>query len=337
MKYNHLSLYERERIFELRAKGFKVREIARKVGRDHTTISREFSRNAKHGRRYIPCIADRHARKIALRQRFRAALKNPLVFVYVREKLRVGWSPEIIAGRLSVDLPDESIHHETIYKYVYRRKNKREKLWQYLELGRKKRKIKEGRNVHKQSRIPNAASIDLRPKEAIDRQIPGHWETDNMEGKRSDVKVVSALVERTTRQISLALLPSKKSLDKNRHVIKALDKYPDLLKRSLTADNGAENTRHETVTARTGLPVFFCHPYHSWEKGTVERRIRTVRRMIPKGVSLDNYGHKDIEQIQDWVNNTPMKVLGYLTPNEKMSILLAGNNQTTSGALQDRM
>ena len=174
MKYRHLSLLERERIFELRARGFRPREIGRKVGRNHTTISRELARNAKHGRRYIPCIADKHTRKIALGQRFRAALKNPLLFVYVREKLRLGWSPEIISGRLPMVYPSERIHHETIYKYVYWKKNKREKLWQYLELGRKKRRENTGRGVHTQSKIPNAISIDLRPNEAINRHVPGH-------------------------------------------------------------------------------------------------------------------------------------------------------------------
>ena len=89
--------------------------------------------------------------------------------MYVREKLRLGWSPEIIAGRLTVDFPDQSIHFETIYKYIYKKKNKRDKLWRYLELGHKKRREKSGRQVHRMSKIKGALSIDLRPKE-VDKE-----------------------------------------------------------------------------------------------------------------------------------------------------------------------
>lgn len=305
-------------------KGMTIRQVAKKIGRHHSSLSRELKRNAKHGRQYIPCIADKHANKVALRQRFRAALKNPLVFVYVREKLRLGWSPEIIAGRLPIDFPGESIHFETIYKYIYKKKNKRDKLWIHLEQSRKKRQIKNGRSVQKQSKIPSAVSIDLRPSEVLDRKIPGHFETDNLEGKKTDSKVLSSLVERTTRKVSLCLLPSKKSADKNTHTIQTLNTYPPHLRRSVTADNGAENTKHQELTDKTGVPVFFCHPYHSWEKGTVERRFRTVRRIIPKGTSLETYTQKDIQEIEDWINNMPMKVLGYLTPNELMANILTG-------------
>jgi len=324
-------------MFGYLALGISLRQIAKRLGRHHTTLSRELSRNARYGNAYLPCIADRRAERVALRQRFRAALKNPLVFVWVREKLRLGWSPEIIAGRLTLEHPGESVHLETIYKYIYKRKNRREKLWRYLELGHKTRRAKSGRRVHKQTKIPNAVSIDLRPKEADNRKIPGHWETDNLEGKRTDRKVVSGLSERTTRKVSLSLLPSRKSVNKNRHIVREFDNYPDFLKKSVTCDNGSENAAHVSLTRRTGTAVFFCHPYHSWEKGTVERRFRTVRKMLPKGESLDNISPTRVQEIEDWLNNTPMKVLGYLTPNEAMANILTGKQQLFCGALQDRI
>lgn len=335
MKYKHLNLFERERIFELKIRGFSIRQIAKKVGRSHSTVSRELSRNAKYGRKYMPCVAQRNASRVALKQRFRAALKNPFVFVYVRKKLRLGWSPELIAGRLSKVYPKESVSPEAIYKYIYKKKNRREKLWEYLDRGHKKRKVKSGRKVHKKTKIPNAVSIDLRPKEAETRKVPGHWETDNMEGKKTDKNVVSSLVERQTRKTHLSLLPSRKSLDKNNHITKTLNNYPNFLTKTLTADNGAENTKHQEITKDTGVPVFFCHPYHSWEKGTVERKFREVRRYIPKGTSLKNITQKRIKQIEEVINNKPMKILDYLTPNEVMSNIQTGQPPLDSGALQD--
>jgi len=319
-------------------KGWSLRRIGKKLGRNHTSLSREIDRHSRHWRPYIPCEADRRARRWALTQRRRAALKNPLVFVYVRTKLRLGWSPEIIAGRLPLDHPGESITPETIYKYIYSKKNKREKLWRHLELERKKRKQKQGRRVHGVSKIKGAKSIDLRPKSVEKRKTPGHWETDNMEGKKTDKTVVSQSVERMTRVILLDKLPDRKSDTKAKVVITRLSPFPKKLKKSLTADNGAENTKHRRITNKLGMPVYFCHPYHSWEKGSVENRFKKVRRIIPKGVSIDKISDKKIKAIEYWINTTPMKVLDYKTPYERMAEILKGSEYTnflTSGALQD--
>ena len=327
-------------MFGLLSKKKSLRYIAKRLGRHHTTLGRELDRNAKYGKSYLPCIADRYATRKALRQRFRAALKNPLVFVYVREKLRLGWSPEIIAGRLKVDHPDQSIHFETIYKYIHKPKNKRDKLWKYLEMGHNKRRVKGGRSVKRLSKIKGAKSIDLRPKTILKRKTAGHFETDNMEGVKTDNKVLSVTSERMTRVLLLNLLKNRKSKTKANFVIKRLNSFPDKLKLSLTADNGPENTNHKLITRKTNINVYFCHPYHSWEKGTVENRIKKIRRILPKGQSLDNVSDLKIQQIENWINNIPMKVLDYKTPNEKMQEVLVKldiNDNLVSGALQERM
>jgi IS30 family transposase len=331
---------EREIMFGLLVKKKSLRYIAKKIGRHHTTLSRELDRNVKYGRKYIPCVADKFASRKALRQRFRAALKNPFVFVYVREKLRLGWSPEIISGRIEKDYPGESINPETIYKYIYSKKTKREKLWKYLESGRKKRRVKTGRKVQRISRIKGATSIDLRPKSVNKRKISGHWETDNMEGVKTDNKVLSITLERVTRVTLLTKLKNRKSITKSKAVITRVGEYPDVVKLSLTADNGPENTKHRMISNKLGIPVYFCHAYHSWEKGSVENRIKRIRRVLPKGESLDNITEEKIRQIENWLNSTPMKVLDYMTPYEKMQevlVRLNNNNNLTSGALQERM
>ncbi|MBL7036518.1 IS30 family transposase [Candidatus Microgenomates bacterium] len=319
-------------------KGISLRKIGKRLGRSHTTLSREIDKHSRHWRPYIPCEADRRASRWSLNQRRRAALKNPLVFVYVRKKLRLGWSPEIIAGRLSVDHPEEHICPETIYKYIFNKKTKREKLWRYLELGRKKRRVKSGRKVKRKSKIKNAKSIDLRPKSVEKRNHSGHWETDNMEGVKTDKQVLSATVERMTRVVLLTKLKDRKSDTKVEAVINRINEFPKQVILTLTADNGAENTKHETITEKLNIPVYFCHPYHSWEKGSVENRIKKVRRILPKGQSLDNIPTRKVQNIEEWINNTPMKVLDYKTPYEKMAEVLGKKKYTnylTSGALRD--
>lgn len=327
-------------MFGLLAKKKSLRCIAKKLGRHHSTLSRELDRNAKYGRKYIPCVADRFAVRKALKQRFRAALKNPEVFLYVREKLKLGWSPEIISGRIEKDHPGQSINPETIYKYIYSKKAKRDKLFKYLEFGRKKRRVKTGRKVQRVSRIKGATSIDLRPKSVDKRKISGHWETDNMEGTKTDKKVLSITLERVTRVTLLTKLKNRKSITKSKAVITRVDEYPDTVKLSLTADNGPENTKHKMITNKLGIPVYFCHAYHSWEKGSVENRIKRIRRVLPKGESLDTISEEKIQQIEHWLNSTPMKCLDYLTPYEKMRevlVKLNSNSSLISGALQERM
>lgn len=327
-------------MYGMLAQKISLRDIGKKLKRHHTTLSRELDRHERYWRPYIPCEAHQRAKRIGLKQRRRSALKNPLVFLYVREKLRIGWSPEIIAGRLSVDHPDQSIHFETIYKYIYKSKNRRDKFWKYLELSHKKRRVKSGRQVHKVSKIKGALSIDLRPKDVDKRKHSGHWETDNMEGVKTDSKVLSVTTERMTRVVLLSLLTDRKSLTKVNAVVKRIDKFPKEIKLSLTADNGAENTKHKVVTDSLNMPVYLCHPYHSWEKGGVENRVKKVRRILPKRKSLDNISDQKVQRIETWINTMPMKVLDFKTPYEKMALVINKlnlNNHLTSGALQERM
>lgn len=322
-KYDHLSLEERERLYALREQGQSFREIAKQLGRAHTTLSREYRRHAKYGKEYLPCKAHQKAQKMASKQRTKAPLKNPTVFLYAREKLREGWSPEIIAGRIKLDLPGESICHETIYRYIYcTRKTRGMKLWQHLTLHRKKRMKKNGRKV-KKTKIPEAVRIDQRPREVEDRKVAGHWETDNMGGKVSDRQTLSGLVERKTRVVGLDLLASKKATAKTNSVSRHLNSYPKEMKKTLTTDNGAENTDHQRITKKTNTRVYFCFPYHSWEKGSVENVFKRVRRYIPKGTSLDTVTRKQVKTIEYKLNSRPMKCLGYLTPYEKMEEELA--------------
>jgi IS30 family transposase len=315
--YKHLNLEEREKIYALKEKGLSLRDIARKLNRNVSTISREL-RRPKYGRKYIPCVVQREADRIAKRQRSRARLKNIKVFLYVRKHLREdGWSPETIAGRLPLDHPGESICHETIYRYIYLNpKTKREKPWKYLKLHRKKRMKVNGRKVKGYTKLSEAVPVPERPEDINNRSELGHWETDNMEGKKSDRSSISVSVERVTRKVKLGKLKDHTAKTKTNTVIDQLSDKNKGFVRSITMDRGPEDSGYLKIAKSLGVDIYGCTPYHSWEKGSVENTIQRLRRYIPKGESIDNITQTYLTLLEDKFNNTPRKCLGFLTPNE---------------------
>jgi len=324
-RFKHLSLEERERLFAFKQQGLSLREIGRRLGRDHTSLSDELKNNAPYGAEYIPCRAQRLSDKRTWRQRYRAPLKNPKVFLFVREHLRAGLSPDEISGRLNLLHPDQSISYETIYRYIYSKRMRRYKYWEYLTLGRNKRRSKLGRSVNHAAsgKIPGSISIDLRPEIVSDRSRVGDWETDNIIGKLTDKTALSVTVERTTRLTLITKLTDRLAVTKRDAVIHRLGIFPKQIRLTLTADNGSENSCHQEISKRLELLMFFCHAYHSWEKGTVENTNGRIRRFVPKGVSIDSFSKEYITAVERRLNSTPRKCLGYLTPYEKMSQVLS--------------
>jgi IS30 family transposase len=329
MSYKQLTEMDRSAIEVLLDEGKSIRSIAEKLNRSPGTISREIKRNKnqKTGQ-YIAEKAQQKSQKRLTDQRTKAPLKKPLLFLYVREKLRLGWTPEEIAGRLPLDHPGESIHHETIYRYIYNSKKTRGmELWKYLKNHRKKRMKKNGRKVQR-SKIKDAIRIDERDKNVLTRQEIGHWETDNMGGKIYDKSSFSGLIERKTRYVILDVLEDKKAETKTKNLVESLNNFPAKLRKTVTTDNGAENSDHKNWSQQIdNLQVYFCHPYHSWEKGSVENVFTRVRRYIPKGTSIDIIDQKTIKLIQHRLNNTPRKCLNYLTPTESMMLELQKLNK----------
>ncbi len=327
MKYQHISLEEREKLYAMKEQGMSLRSIGKKLGRSQSSLTRELKRNIKYGNEYfgntyLPCKAQKLADKRAIKQRYKAPLKNPEIFLYVREHLRkpYSWSPETIAGRIRLDHPQLSICHETIYQYIYdtKRTTKKMRLRECLTFKRKKRMKQNGRSVHRFSKIPEAVSIDLRPKTVNLRGEVGHWETDNVIGQQTDKTALSVTVERVTRVTLVNKLVNRTAAIKTATVGKRLNEQATLFKKTITADNGAENTDHKGLTALTHMLMYFCHSYHSWERGTVENTNGRIRRFIPKGVSIDPITVEYIAAMEYTLNTTPRKCLQYLTPYEMM-------------------
>ncbi len=323
MRFKHMNLKERELMYGMLEKGLSHREIAKKLKRTQSTISREIKRNTNYGKRYIPCYAQKRYERVSAKQRYTAPLKGPEVFVYVREKLRLKWTPAIISGRLKRENGGVPvIHHETIYRYIYSKQARKYKLWEYLPCGRKKRMKKLGRKVRNNGKAPNAVSIEKRPKYINKRKQVGHWESDNMEGKKTSKTALSVTLERAFRYTLITKMPNQTKLEKTNAVIEYLKDSPKEIRRTITMNNGKENYGHQEMATQLGVKTYFCHAYTSYEKGSVERKIKDIRRHIPKGVPLNSVSKKKIQEVEYWLNNKPMKCLNYATPHEKMQQLL---------------
>ena len=320
MKYRHLSLEERVELYSGLRQGVSLRNIAKRLGRTHTSLGRELKRHTRYGRVYKPVLADTRAARWAARQRYKAPLKNPETLSYVSEKLKLGWSPETISGRIGIDHPSLSVSHESIYAWIYSKRWRRDKLWKHLECGHMRRRQKRGRKVASYTQVLDTKNIDLRPDAANLRRQIGHGETDLMESGRHSPAALSVTADRLTRLVSLVKVADKTGRSKAKALARPAPVGAWL---TITADRGPENKKYQVWEIKLGVQVFFCHPYHSWEKGTVEHTIKRIRRFIPKGSDISKYSWREIRKIEHWLNHKPMKCLQYLTPYEKMQRELA--------------
>lgn len=320
-KYKHLSIKERELIFLYHRQGKSKREIGQLLDRDHRTISRELLRNLgsekKGGKQYSPFLAQALAEK--RREDSKLAVKKlaePVLRKWVIRKLGKQWSPETIAGRLKLKVPGLSVSYETIYQFIYAGENKRLRLWELLKRRHPRRQLAGLRRIKRKSLIPGRVFIEERPGEANLRLAIGHWETDNMEGPRDSKPCVSINVDRRSGVVRIGKLKNKEAKEKERSMIGQLGKFPERLVKSVTMDNGTENTNHQRIARRLGCQTYFCNPYHSWEKGSVENTIGLVRQYLPKGTDLAKITQGELSWIAWQLNHRPRKRLGYYTPSE---------------------
>ena len=242
-------------------RGLSVRAIARALNRSASTVSREIRRNGGL-RRYRAEAADKLAWKLALRPKLCKLAICGQLRQAVATKLKRNWSPEQIAGWLKWTHPEDEarrVSHETIYRslYVQARGVLKQELMAYLRsqrLFRRSRHATKKGGVHGQ--IVNAVSISERPASVEDRAVPGHWEGDLICGPNNSNIVT--LVERHSRYVMLARIPSRDSRTVVNTLIKQLRKLPDELYKSLTWDRGSELAEHQRFTMATDVDVYFC-------------------------------------------------------------------------------
>jgi IS30 family transposase len=310
MAYRQLSRDERVALATLRREGLSAAAIAKKLGRHRSTIGRELKRNWDRSS-YRPVRAEEKAgwrRRGTRRHGHFSDEQLEIVNGYLREKL----SPEQISGTLRRN-GQFSISHETIYQHVWRDQNRGGSLYTHLRQRLKKRRKRYGSNDSR-GKLPGKRLIDQRPKIVDSRTTIGHWEIDTVIGRGSKACLLT-MVERKTGYLLMGKLSARTTAEVNRMVVELIKRHPGRVK-TITADNGTEFHGHEAVEAETGVPFYFAHPHHSWERGTNENTNGLVRQYLPKGISFCRLTQDACDNIALALNNRPRKRHGFISPSD---------------------
>ena len=312
--YQHFSAHERDRLAVYRGRGWSIRAIARALHRPASTISRELKRNAAPVYRAV-YFANRAHRRAAARARRAVChprLRDRWVRSYVTRQLRRGWSPELIAGRLARIRPRRAVSHETIYGWIY---SDARALIGYLPRAHRRRQRRGHSRKHKSPHISARTAIADRPAIANRRGRIGDWEADTMITRQGRA-VLQLAVDRKSRYTLLNRLPQRTARQMRCMLTRALGQLPKHARWTVTFDNGSENAEHRHVNAVLGTRSFFCTPYTSQERGTVENTAGLVRRFFPKRTNFSTLRRADVKAVQRWLNHRPRRVLDFQTPAE---------------------
>lgn len=316
----YLSRFERQRIAGLRERGHGVREIARRIGRAPSTVSRELRRNQlphDYGG-YDGDLAHARARERAKRPKVARLAADPELRRVVSEKLGLEWSPEQISVHLREIFPGRRSWHlcpETIYQALYlpARGGLTRELTRKLRTGRpmrKRRRRADARRV----RFPTGMSISARSKEVDLRLQPGHWEGDLIVG-RSNRSAIGTLVERHSRYTRLVHLPDGHDADAVYVALAdVLLTLPEDLRITLTWDQGSEMARHAEIAQLLTGGVYFANPASPWQRGTNENTNGLLRQYFPKGTDLSVHDRARLRSVKERLNSRPRKVLGWAAP-----------------------
>jgi IS30 family transposase len=240
---------------------------------------------------------------------------NPL-WNTVKTGLEQGFSPEQVAGTLKrMDAP-ERLSHEAIYQaiYVMPKGELRTEMIGLLRFGHNKRRPR-ARGEDRRGKIPNMISIDARPDEVAERQVPGHWEGDHIKGAHNRSQV-GTLVERKTLFVALVKLDDGTALATADGFATILQRFDATMRRSMTYDQGREMAQHAVLAEKTGINVYFAHPHSPWERGRNENTNGLLRQYLPKGSGLSAFSQEQLDDIAWKLNTRPRKSLDWKCPAE---------------------
>ena len=307
MNYKQLTQEQRYQISALLKMGHRQTEIAKCLGVDKSTISREMHRN-RGQRGYRPKQAHRKAmnrRKKAKPQITRETWQE------VEAKLCLDWSPEQISNWMK-KRKGVQISHEWIYQYILADKRTGGELYKHLRCQKKRRK-RYGKH-DRRGKLPNRVSIEHRPELVDQRTRIGDWEVDTIVGKNHHQAIVS-LTERKSRFALLGKVNRRKADLVGDTVIDLLQPYSSSL-HTITADNGKEFAHHERIARQLGVDFFFAHPYAAWERGANENMNGLVRQYIPKDRDFSSVTDQELKMILHRLNHRPRKCLDFCSPFE---------------------
>lgn len=330
--FKHLSQNDRIKMETMLNSGHKVVEVAEYLHVHRSTIYREIKRGEYTHRNSDYTEETRYSSDLGQKnhdwnaqgkgRNIKIGNDRPLAEYIEGKIIEDKYSPEAAlaaAAESGIEFTT-SISVRTLYRYIDK--------GIFLKLTNKDLPVKGKRKKHNkrvrvQKRASAGESIENRPDEVKDREIFGHWEMDTVKGKQGATKsCMLVLTERKTRDEIIVKLPDQKAAS----VVEAIDrlerKWGDMFTkvfRSITVDNGVEFSDYEGLE-RSVLHegekrtfAFYCHPYSSWERGSNENNNRLIRRHIPKGEDFDEKQDRDIEYIENWINNYPRGIFGFKT------------------------
>lgn len=312
-----LTKYDREQIEHYVRVGLSGRSIAKKIGRHHSVVERELTRNRSPHFSYEASKADYFSKRRAKKTNKRKLEKNEKLYDYVLEKLGKDWSPEQIAGRLKNHPPPKlkglRISHESIYQFIYEVEPWLYHKLRYKRYDRQKQHSRKSRKVS----IPERISIHERP-EAINKRLEiGHFESDTMSCKGKK-QALSVQYERSIQLVRIHKVQGFNAPETKEALRQTIYSLPEEFIKSITFDNGGEGAKHHELKREFNLKTYFCDAYAAWQKGGVENANGRLRQYLPRKINLENVTDDQLYEIQERLNNRPRKGLSYKTPNEKL-------------------
>lgn len=314
-------------IAHLKMHGLTVREIARRLNRHHSTISRELKRNGPSysGGVYWYDSAQARALERKAKPRHQRRRAHAILDRYVTERLHERGSPECIAGRLTLDFPRQlamRVSHEAVYRWIVHDAQTGGQLYRCLCLAHKHRR-RQRRYGSLRGLIPGRVSIAQRPAVVETRKRFGDWEGDTVYGRRTRICLLTQ-VERKSRYLLAAKVCDRRAHSVAASKIAQFSALPAPWRRTLTLDNGKEFAAFKDVETATGLRVFFADPYCAWQRGTNENTNGLLRRYFPKGTDFSKIADQELAFVVHALNNRPRKCLAYQTPYEVVHKALIG-------------
>lgn len=322
--YNHLCYGQRYQIEALLKSGSTQKQIAEILGVHRSTISRELKRNTPHGGKGAKTYwASNAQRRVKLRHRLKPKAHKFIESMkqFCRGSLeREKYSPQLISVE-GIRIYGNFVSHETIYKWIWQCKQSHKakdradrKL--YLQLRHASRRQKRGNRHDKRGNIPYRVSIDKRPAIVEKRKRLGDMEVDLMIGKLHRSSILVSL-DRASLKIKLAKLATKSSELVKDKLVKAYKNQSWL--RTITFDNDSAFMLHHEIGQRLDAATYFTRPYTSQDKGSVENRIGILRRFFGKKTDLSLISNKRLKEVENLMNNRPVKKFNYKTPNQVFS------------------
>lgn len=311
--YSHIKKTERLEIAILLGKKYSIRSIVKVLGRSVSSISAEINNHLTKGE-YDPRRANIKARIKRKNSKYQGmkVREDDELEKYVAEKLKKDWSPEEIAGRIkNIDQNIKYASHQAIYKYIDSVYGQR-----FLSCLRKKNKKRGRKKRSRLEKLNDRVFIENRPDIIDFKERFGDFEGDFIVSGKNGSGALLVLYERKAQYIIIVKLKTRKADEVNRIIYELTGIFVNF--NSLTLDNDVSFKKHTALSKLLRAPIYFCHPYHSWEKGGVENANGLIRYYFPKKTDFSKITVERIKEVENKLNNRPRKTLSYKTPFEVM-------------------